>query len=362
MTPATATRRVLLITMGGPRNASEVKPFLRRLFADPYVLGGNPLKRLLLSRIIARAAAPKSRARYAMIGGGSTAVQDAVLLAGQLREAFASRGITLECSVATRYATPNIEDALESLSRSAGAPVTPVYLFPHETSAMTGSCAHVLERASAKLAVPVEAGVRRLGATDAYARGWANAIQQATQVPGDTFVLFSCHSLPRATLERGDPYVSEVEHSVELVRSCLGAPSPSSVGSVLPGSSGRRPRRPNGLRDAGRYQTPPSKTTPGTGLAYQSQEGADWLGPTVEELASQAYARGFRELIVAPLSFVGENTETLVDLDRELRAAALAMGFRRVERLGTPNQLGFLRAVVVEALCREWGLEWEQAK
>jgi len=328
MSTATATRPVLLITMGGPRDLAEVETYLRRLFSDPYILPGNSFKRWLLSRIIARAAAKKSRARYALIGGRSTAVEDTGLLAEQLKEDFASRGITLECQVATRYATPNIEEGLTSLSAETAEKdsdaVTPVYLFPHETSVMTGSCAGALERASDESGVPVGTGVRHLGATRTYARGWADAIERAVRAPGDTFVLFSCHSLPRTIIERGDAYVEQVERSVERIRARL-------------------------RRLAGE-------------LAYQSQARNDWLGPTVEEVASEAYGKGYRELIVVPLSFVGENTETLVDLDRELCAAALSMGFRRVERLRTPDKLGFLCPMVVEALCMEWGLEWKQAQ
>ncbi len=334
--------RVLLVTMGGPRNLAEVKAYLRRVFSDPYIVAGGAAKRWLLSRLIARAATPKSRARYALIGDKSNAVEDAERLARQLTEAFVDRRIPLQCAVATRYGTPSIEEGLAALAGTpartssedyagpchpsegwmtggADRPVTPVYLFPHETSAMTGSCADVLGRAAAKLGVAVDAGVRHLGATEAYVAGWADAIRQVVGEPRETFVLFSCHSLPLTIVGRGDPYVGEVQHSVERIQACLGDLA--------------------------------------SGLAYQSQEGSDWLGPTVAAAAAAAYGRGFRELIVAPLSFVGENTETLVDLDRDLREAALAMGFRRFERLSTPDRLGFLCAMVVEGLRREWGLE-----
>lgn len=340
MTEAHETRSVLLINMGGPRNLAEVRPYLRRIFSDPYVIQGGTLKRWLLSRFIAGAAARKSRARYALIGGRSSAVEDMERLARQLTDHFAARGTAVECAVATRYSTPSIEDALASFqlpdscsSRCPSRPesvaserdadrhktVTPVYLFPHETSVMTGSCADALERAAAKPGIAVEAGVRHLGATEAYARGWSEAIKQAVRSPSDTFVLLSCHSLPRSLVERGDPYVREVERSVELIQARLGE---------LAG-----------------------------GLAYQSQTGENWLGPTVEQTAADAYAQGHRELIVAPLSFVAESVETLVDLDRELREAAFAIGFRRFERLSTPDKLGFLRPMVVECLCKEWGLE-----
>jgi ferrochelatase len=314
-----ATRRVLLINMGGPQDLSEVQPYLQRLFSDPYIIPGLAPKRWLLSRLISRAAARKSRARYALIGGRSPAVDDAHTLSRQLTSAFGDRGVTLECAVGMRYSAPTIEDGLASLSPPDGEPVTPVYLFPHETSVMTGSCADVLRRAAARRQVTVEPGVRHLGATVAYAQGWAAAIRGTLRDAGQAFVLFACHSLPLSVVEHGDPYVDEVQRSVERIKSYLGG---------LP-----------------------------CGLGYQSQEGRDWLGPDVEDVARDARSDGHTELIVVPLSFVGENTETRVDLDRDLRTTALEIGFQRFERLSTPDVLGFLSSMVIEALCREWGLE-----
>jgi protoporphyrin/coproporphyrin ferrochelatase len=321
MNASATARPVLLITMGGPRSLAEVKPYLRRLFADPYIIPGGPLKRWLLSRIIARAAAPKSRARYALIGGRSNAVEDTEHLARSVTEAFAARGLAVRCAVATRYSTPDIREGLAALVSPSPRPesVTPVYLFPHETSAMTGSCAEVLQHAARQHGVTVTHGLRRLGMTEVYVQGWARAITAAVREPAATFVLFGCHSLPLSIVQRGDPYVGEVERSVARIQARLGD---------LAG-----------------------------GLAYQSQEAADWLGPTVDQKAAEAYAQGFRELIIVPLSFTAENTETLVDLDRDLREAARALGFRRIERLSTPDKLGFLTAMVVEGLHKEWGLE-----
>ena len=310
---------VLLIDMGGPRSLSEVRPYLRRIFSDPCIMPGNPVKRWLLSRLIARKSAAQTRQRYASIGGKSNAVENARTLASQLTRDFAKRGVRIECAVATRYSIPDIKQGLMSLRRNAGKPVTPVYLFPHETTALTGSCENMLFRAAAKLGIPIERGVRRLGMSDAYTQGWAEAIKQAVQRPVESFVIFSVHSLPLSIVNRGDPYVTQVEQSVKRIRALIGEIA--------------------------------------CALAYQSQEGDNWLGPSVEQKAAEARQEGYRDLIVAPLSFFGDNTETLVDLDRNLRQAVELFGYNRFVRLQTPNQRGFLCKMVAEALCKEWGLE-----
>ncbi len=312
-------RSVLLIDMGGPRSLAEVRPYLRRIFSDPCIMPGNVVKRWLLSRLIAHRSAARSRRRYASIGGKSRAVEHARTLASQLTWHFAQRGVPIECAVATRYSIPDIKQGLMSLRRNDSDPVIPVYLFPHETTALTGSCENMLFRAATKLGIPTERGVRRLGMSDAYARGWAEAIKQAVQRPGDSFVIFSAHSLPLSIVNRGDPYQTQVEQSVRQIRALIGDVA--------------------------------------CALAYQSQEGDNWLGPSVEETAAQACQKGYRDLIVAPLSFFDDNTETLVDLDQDLRQAVQRFGSNRFVRLQTPNQRGFLCTMVAEALCKEWGLD-----
>jgi ferrochelatase len=319
MTDTAPRRSVLLIDIGGPRSLAEVQPYLRRIFSDPCIMPGNAVKRWLLSRLIARQLAPRSRQRYASIGGKSDAVENAQTLASQLIGYFGQRDVQIDCAVATRYSKPDVKQGLTSLRRNGSHPVTPVYLFPHETSAVTGSCESALVRAAAKLGIPIERGVRHLGMTQAYTLGWAEAINQAVRRPDESFVIFSAHSLPLSIVRRGDPYVTQVEQSVKQIRALIGD---------LAGA-----------------------------LAYQSQEADDWLGPSVEQAAAQAHQQGYRDLIVAPLSFFSDNTETLVDLDQDLHQAVQRLGFNRFVRLQTPNQRGFVCKMVAEALCAEWGLE-----
>jgi ferrochelatase len=319
MTDIDSTRSVLLIDMGGPNDLSEVQPYLQRIFSDPFIIPGNPVKRWFLSRLIARKGAAETRERYALIGGKSNAVENAQALADALTEQFANRGVRIDCAVATRYTTPDIQQGLAALPIENGNPVTPVYLFPHETSALTGSCERILTRAADKKGVPVDSGVRHLGVTETYIENWALAIREAIQRPAESFVVMSVHSLPMSIVNRGDPYVDEVQRSAGRIQALIGEVASS--------------------------------------LAYQSQEGNDWLEPRVEDVAAQARKDGYRDLIVAPLSFICDNTETLVDLDRDLRQAVEPLGFERFVRIETPVKRGFLGTMVAEALCREWGLE-----
>ncbi|MBL4886370.1 MAG: ferrochelatase [Planctomycetaceae bacterium] len=319
MNDAPSKHSVLLMDMGGPQTPAEVRPYLQRIFFDPYIIPGNPIKRWLLSQLIASKSAAETRERYAEIGGKSNAVPNAQKLGEQLKKHFADQGIELEYEVATRYSFPTIPQGLAKLSVKQKAPISAVYLYPHETSALTGSCVSVLNRAAKKQNSPIDYHVKNISRTPAYLQGWANAIKQAVKNPAETIIIFTAHSLPNSIIASGDRYVDEVEESVEKIKAMLGDVA--------------------------------------TDLAYQSQEGDDWLGPTAEEKAALARENGFKELIVAPLSFVGDNTETLLDIDKNLSNAIKPLGFERFHRITPPDQQGFLCEMVAEALAQEWNLE-----
>ncbi len=313
---------VLLIDMGGPHNLDEVKPYLQKIFSDPRIIPGNPIKRWILSRLIAAKSAEETKKRYAIIGGKSNAVENARKLANQLTDFFAKRKLQVECEVATRYSFPDIPDGLDELLRKQNAPLTAVYLFPHNTIALTGSCVDVLTKSTKKRGIPIDYHVKHLGKTQTYIQGWANGIKKAVKRPKETFVMLTAHSLPISIINQGDQYLVEVEKCADQVKALLGDVA--------------------------------------VDLAYQSQEGKNWVGPTVEEKATAAREQGYKELIIAPLSFVGDNTETLLDIDLDLFKAIQHLGFERFERIPPPDQQGFLCDMVAEALSQEWGLESEK--
>jgi len=321
MNDSNSRQSVLLIDMGGPQCPAEVRPYLQRIFFDPYIIPGNPIKRWLLSQLIASKSAAETRKRYAEIGGKSNAVPNAQILASQLTEYYATRGIQLECEVATRYSFPNIRQGLKTLIDKQNAPITAVYLYPHETSALTGSCEDVLLRAAKKQNVSITHHIQNLSRTKSYLAGWAAAIKKAVEHPDKTMVLFTAHSLPIPIIERGDQYVTEVENSVAGIKKLLGDLA--------------------------------------TDLAYQSQEGENWIGPKADEVAAAAREKGYTELVVAPLSFVGDNTETLLDIDKDLFTEIKPLNFERLVRITPPNQQGFLWKMVAEALSQEWKVESE---
>jgi protoporphyrin/coproporphyrin ferrochelatase len=73
-------------------------------------------------------------------------------------------------------------------------------------------------------------------------------------------------------------------------------------------------------------------------VCYQSKVGPlAWLGPSVEEELHRAGRDGLG-VVIAPISFVSEHAETLVELDVDYRKVAENCGvptYRRVPTVGT---------------------------
>jgi ferrochelatase len=88
-------------------------------------------------------------------------------------------------------------------------------------------------------------------------------------------------------------------------------------------------------------------------VCYQSRVGPlAWLGPATDDEIRRAGRDGVA-VVVAPISFVSEHSETLVELDRDYRRVADASGvpgYYRVPTVGTdPHFIAALAELVETA-------------
>ena len=130
-------------------------------------------------------------------------------------------------------------------------------------------------------------------------------------------LLFSAHGLPRKIIARGDPYQWQVEGSVEAILRAL----------------------PHDLDWT---------------ICYQSRVGPlEWIGPQTDHEIRRAGAEG-KAVIVAPVSFVSEHSETLVELDifyAKLARDAGVPDYLRVPTVRThPRFIKGLAGLVTRAL------------
>jgi ferrochelatase len=131
-------------------------------------------------------------------------------------------------------------------------------------------------------------------------------------------VIFSAHGLPEKIIAAGDPYQDQIERSAAVIAAGLG------------------------LED--------------WRVSYQSRVGPmAWIGPSTIETLQEAGRDGVG-VVVVPIAFVSEHSETLVELDLEYRDLARSAGvplYLRAPAIGVdPDYIGALAAMVGEALKR----------
>lgn len=129
-------------------------------------------------------------------------------------------------------------------------------------------------------------------------------------------ILFSAHGLPEKVIKRGDPYQRQVEQTAAAIAAQLGQVDWS--------------------------------------VCYQSRVGPlKWIGPSTDDEIRRA-ASDRKAIVLYPLSFVSEHSETLVELDIEYRHLAEGAGvprYVRVPTVGThPQFIGGLANLVRTAL------------
>ena len=320
---------VVLMNLGGPDSAAAIEPFLFNLFYDPAIITlANPL-RWAIAKLIAHRRAPVARAIYGKIGDASPILLNTRAQAEALGREL---GRDYRVFIAMRYWRPRAEEAVAAVKAWGAEEVILLPLYPQFSSTTTASSLRDWHRAAAgKLAVPTRAVCcypTEAGLVAALTEALNEAIAAWPNNLAPPRVLLSAHGLPKRIVARGDPYETQVEETAARLRLGL---KPHAIESVV---------------------------------CYQSRVGPlDWLGPATDAEIRRAGAER-RGLIVAPIAFVSEHSETLVELDIEYRHVAEASGvprYVRVPTVGTaPRFIAGLAALARQAGAAKAGSVWPE--
>ena len=318
---------VVLFNLGGPDRPESVKPFLFNLFNDPAIIGAPRPIRWLLARLISSRRAPVARAIYARIGGKSPLLEMTGEQATALERLLGTAG-EAKVFVAMRYWHPMSDEVAVAVRAFAPDEIVLLPLYPQYSTTTSGSSLSDWRRAAAAAGigaptVAVCCYPGQPGLIEAQAALVRAAIGQAAP-SGTPRVLFSAHGLPQRIVARGDPYVWQVNRTAEAVVAAMDEPGLDWV------------------------------------VCYQSKIGPlAWTGPALDEELARA-ARDRVPVVVNPVAFVSEHSETLVELDIEYRAMAEKLGvpaYVRVPAVGTADAfVGGLAAVVEAAREQKTGL------
>jgi ferrochelatase len=296
---------VVLFNLGGPDSLAAVEPFLCNLFGDPAILSLPHFLRVPLARFIASRRAPFAREIYGKIGGRSPILAETQAQAEALDRALAAHGLEAKCFIAMRCWHPFSDEAVPAIRSWGADAIVLLPLYPQFSTTTTGSALADWERAarSAGLSLPTSAVCCYPQAEGFIAAAAELTHRTLTRTrPGvDYRLLLSAHGLPKRIIAKGDPYQWQVERTAAAIVDRLG----------IKNLDWR--------------------------VCYQSRVGPlEWIGPATDHEVKRAGADG-KGVVVAPIAFVSEHSETLVELDMDYAELASASGvpdYLRVPAVG----------------------------
>lgn len=304
---------VVLFNLGGPDRPESVQPFLFNLFNDPAIISAPGPIRWLLARLISSRRAPTARQIYAELGGGSPLLANSERQAEALQTDLSGLG-EVRVFVCMRYWHPMSAETARAVAAFDPQRIVLLPLYPQYSTTTTGSSLVAWRRAAS--AAGVQAETRAVccypwaeGFITAVAELLRPALDQASE-HGRPRVLFSAHGLPRKIIAKGDPYQWQVEQSVKAVVRRLAVADLDHV------------------------------------VCYQSRVGPlEWIGPSTDAEIERAGRDGVAVVLV-PIAFVSEHSETLVELDIEYRKLAEKKAVPAYIRVATVDAAaGFIAAL-----------------
>ena len=298
-------KAVILFNLGGPDKLENVQPFLFNLFNDPAILNLPTFLRYPLAKLISNRRAPTAKKIYEELGGSSPILKlttdQSSALEKELKEN--DRANQYKCFVVMRCSHPRAEEVIENVKNFNPEEVILLPLYPQYSAATSGSSIKEWNDVCKKKNFKIKTSTICCYPTDnLFIKSHVEEIQNKVKDLENYKLIFSAHGLPEKNIKKGDPYQWQVEQSVKNIIQNLNEKEPDWI------------------------------------LSYQSRVGPlKWIGPSTEEVIIENSKLG-KKIVLVPIAFVSEHSETLVELDIEYKELADKNGcikYIRVPALGT---------------------------
>ena len=290
---------VVLFNLGGPDSPDAVRPFLFNLFNDPAIIGVPRLVRWALAQFISRRRAPVAQKIYEHLGGGSPLLPNTQAQAEALEKTL---GSAYRVFVAMRYWHPFARETAAAVKDYAPNRVVLLPLYPQFSTTTTGSSVADWRRSVRKVGLDVPTStVCCYFKNEAFVKTVAGRVQSAlnTFVGEAPRVLYTAHGLPKKVIAAGDPYQWQVKRTAAAITAAIGRSDLDWI------------------------------------TCYQSRVGPlEWIQPYTSDVLMRA-GNEKKSVIVVPIGFTSEHSETLVELDIEYRELADLAGVPRYTRIDT---------------------------
>lgn len=293
---------IVLFNLGGPDSLDAVQPFLFNLFNDPAIIGVPRLIRYFLARYISKKRAPIAQDIYREIGDKSPIFDNTKAQADALLAVLETHG-DVKTFICMRYWHPMSDEVVQEVKDYHPDQIILLPLYPQFSTTTSGSSFTDWQHAalSAGLKVPTST-ICCYPTEPGFVKSQAEMIWQRYKEAekfGKPRILFSAHGLPEKIIHAGDPYQKEVEASTQAVVKELSVDNLDYVN------------------------------------CYQSRVGPlKWIGPSTEDEIARAGADG-APVVLVPIAFVSEHSETLVELDIEYKHLANKKGVTTYLRVPT---------------------------
>ena len=302
---------VVLYNLGGPNNLDAVRPFLFNLFNDPAIIRLPTPARWVLAKLISKRREVTAKKIYEKIGNKSPILEETRKQAVALQNELKVVG-NFKVFVAMRYWHPFLEECLNQVQKFSPDHIVLLPLYPQFSTTTTNSFLAQWEKAIERnnLSIPTSSVCcypSEPGFVEAVVNSVKRGLKKVEQGPQGFRVLFSAHGIPKKFVKTGDPYQLHVEQSVASIVKELEIDGLDYV------------------------------------ICYQSRVGPiQWLKPYTDQVIIKA-AKEKKALLIVPVAFVSEHSETLVELDIDYALLAKNYGAPIYERVPT---VGITRAYI----------------
>ena len=293
-------KAIILFNLGGPDKLENVEPFLFNLFFDPAILNLPVFLRYPLAKLIANRRAPTAKKIYQELGGSSPILQlteeQASALESKLRKEDSSS--EYKCFIVMRCWHPRAENVVKEVKNYNPEEIILMPLYPQYSAATSGSSIKEWNDICKKNNFNVKTSTICCYPTDEnFIQAHKELIMKKIKNLENFKLIFSAHGLPEKNIKKGDPYQWQVEQSVNKIVKSLDVKDLDWI------------------------------------LSYQSRVGPlKWIGPSTEEIIIENSKLG-KHIVLVPIAFVSEHSETLVELDIEYKELADKNGCKHYSRV-----------------------------
>lgn len=301
-------KALVLLNMGGARNKDELKMFLTNMFNDKNILTvKSNLLRKMIAFFITKTRLNDAWSNYELIGNSSPINPLTEKLVNKCNEKIKE----YKTYQVMRYTPPFAKDVIDEILKDGMEEIVLLPLYPQYSTTTTKSS---VEDFIDFLPYSFGKNVRYI--ENFYKNSNFNSciveeIEKNVENEEDFNLIFSAHGLPQKIVDNGDPYELQMKEHVSILSDML---------------------EKKGLK----FKS--------INLAYQSKVGPmKWLDPSLEDMLKNFKGQ---KVIIYPIAFIVDNSETDFELDIEYREIAHELGIEDYKVCKCVNDSdGFIEAI-----------------